>query len=555
MTEEERLSRQLEKATQEIAYLKRILTRMEKRLLRQEKLDDMNRHQTRWAMQQLERSRELAEQASQAKTDFLANMSHEIRTPLNIVLGMGELLAGTELEENQTQYLESLRLAGEHLLRLINDILEFSRIESGTVEVLSAPFNIKELLDEVGTIGNHLAREKRIDFSVEYDQLLEINRLGDVRKIKQVLINLLGNAVKYTDSGSVSLKVESFDARGEWLAFSVSDTGIGIPDDQQILIFDRFTQIEQGRLKKTGGVGLGLAISKRLVVAMGGDIRIVSEVNRGSTFRVELHLPFTEELPRETQIAGNDEYREEELPPLRVLVVDDIYLNFEVIKNFLNDLPVTVCYAENGRQAQKAFLDGGYDIVLMDLRMPVMGGGEATSNIRRLETKLGAKPTPIIAMTAHAFIEQENDYLEKGFDGVLIKPFSKQDLINRLKQYMPKYGASIENQNEQQPDTGISESLVALIPQVLDSIETEIKTIKIAIYENDQETVARTSHTVKGLAGFYGFDRLCGLLEHLEDSVNKREFRTANALAEALGSHTNELRRKRLYQKKNDLAN
>ncbi|MBT8329019.1 MAG: response regulator [Desulfofustis sp.] len=557
MTKEERLSQHLEKAELENAYLKRIISRMEKRLLRQEKLDDMNRHQTRWAMQQLERSRELAEQASQAKTDFLANMSHEIRTPLNIVLGMGELLSGTELDENQAQYLESLRLSGEHLLRLINDILEFSRIESGIVEVLNTPFNIKELLDEVETMGNLLAQDKGIDFSLHSDRLRGINRIGDARKIRQVLFNLLGNAVKYTDIGGISLAVESFDDKGEWLAFIVSDTGIGIPEDKQALIFERFTQIEQGRLKKTGGVGLGLAISKRLVVAMGGVIKIDSEVNRGSTFRVELKLPLTDKLPLKIEIDGDAESGEEELPPLRVLVVDDIYLNFEVIKNYLKDLPVTVCYAENGRQAQKAFLDDGYDIVLMDLRMPVMGGLEATAHIRRLEKRLGAAPTPIIAMTAHAFIEQENDYLQKGFDEVLIKPFSKHDLINRLKQYAPKNVAGIESEEkpqDQQKHTGVSDSLAALIPQVLDSISTEINTIKKALYENDQETVAKTGHAVKGLAGFYGFDRLSRLLEHLEDSVKKREFRTAYALADALANHVNELRRKRVYPKV-DLAN
>ncbi|MBT8345582.1 MAG: response regulator [Desulfofustis sp.] len=547
----------MEKAELENAYLKRIISRMEKRLLRQEKLDDMNRHQTRWAMQQLERSRELAEQASQAKTDFLANMSHEIRTPLNIVLGMGELLSGTELDENQAQYLESLRLSGEHLLRLINDILEFSRIESGIVEVLNTPFNIKELLDEVETMGNLQAQDKGIDFSLHSDRLRGINRIGDARKIRQVLFNLLGNAVKYTDIGGISLAVESFDDKGEWLAFIVSDTGIGIPEDKQALIFERFTQIEQGRLKKTGGVGLGLAISKRLVVAMGGVIKIDSEVNRGSTFRVELKLPLTDKLPLKIEIDGDAESGDEELPPLRVLVVDDIYLNFEVIKNYLNDLPVTVCYAENGRQAQKAFLDDGYDIVLMDLRMPVMGGLEATAHIRRLEKRLGAAPTPIIAMTAHAFIEQENDYLQKGFDEVLIKPFSKHDLINRLKQYAPKNVAGIESEEkpqDQQKHTGVSDSLAALIPQVLDSISTEINTIKKALYENDQETVAKTGHAVKGLAGFYGFDRLSRLLEHLEDSVKKREFRTAYALADALASHVNELRRNRVYPKA-DLAN
>ena len=212
MSESNRLKKQLEAAELEINYLKRRISQMEKRLLRQEKLDDMNRHQTKWAMQQLEQARKLAEQASQAKTDFLATMSHEIRTPLNIVLGMGELLANTGLDQNQSQYLQSLRFSGEHLLKLINDILEFSRIESGSVEVLQAPFDIKELLTGVEAMGTHLALEKGVKFSLNYDQSAEINRLGDYRKIKQVLINLVGNAVKYTDSGLVRLSAESSGA-------------------------------------------------------------------------------------------------------------------------------------------------------------------------------------------------------------------------------------------------------------------------------------------------------------------------------------------------------
>lgn len=559
MTEEEKLIQQLEKSELEISYLKRRISRMEKRLLRQEKLDDMNRHQTRWAIQQLEQARVLAEQASKAKTDFLANMSHEIRTPLNIVLGMGELLAGTNLEESQKQYLQSLRLSGEHLLKLINDILEFSRIESGTIEVIKTPFDMKELLVGVEAMGTHLAQEKGIGFSLDYDKSVELDRLGDSRKIRQILINLVGNAVKYTDSGWVRLTVKRLEGGDEEkISFIISDTGVGIPDDKQILIFERFTQIEQGSLKHKGGVGLGLAISKRLVVAMGGQIKIDSEVNRGSTFNVELSLPFAEKAPS-TSLGGSEVGASDQvLPPLKLLVVDDIYLNFEVIRNYLKGLPVDVSYAENGRQAQKVFLDDRYDIVLMDLRMPVMGGIEATAHLRRLETRLEAVPTPIIAMTAHAFVEQENEYLDKGFDEVLIKPFSQQDLVRILTRYAPKKAAKIGQvetaQEPEKPSTSVSEALAALIPKVLDSIDKEIRVIKQALYENDHDKVKQTSHAVKGLAGFYGFGRLSGLLEHLDDSVRQREFRTAYALAEALGSHVNELRQGRPRQT-NDLAN
>ncbi len=559
MSEEQKLIQQLEKAELEISYLKRRISRMEKRLLRQEKLDDMNRHQTRWAMQQLEQARMLAEQASKAKTDFLANMSHEIRTPLNIVLGMGELLAGTHLEESQKQYLQSLRLSGEHLLKLINDILEFSRIESGTIELITSPFDLKELLVGVEAMATHLAQEKAIGFFLDYDTSVDSTRLGDSRKIRQILINLVGNAVKYTDSGRVGLSVKRLaEDDAEKISFIVTDTGVGIPDNMQPLIFTRFTQIEQGSVQHKGGVGLGLAISKRLALAMGGQIHIDSEVNRGSTFTLELSLPLAEKAPYTSEGGGETGTADQVLPPLKLLVVDDIYLNFEVIKNYLKGMPVAVSYAEHGRQAQKAFLDHSPDIVLMDLRMPVMDGIEATAHIRRLETRLETVPTPIIAMTAHAFVEQENTYLEKGFDEVLIKPFSQQDVVRILKRYGPtqvvEIGQAKAAQTPEKSSETASEALAALVPKVLDSINKEIRVIKEALYENDRDKVIQASHAVKGLAGFYGFDRLSGLLEHLDDSVRQREFRTAYALAEALGSHVNELRRGRPRQN-DDLAN
>ena len=558
MTDTEVLKRQLERANQEIGYLKRRISRMEKRLLRQEKLDDMNRHQTKWAMQQLEEARALAEKANQAKTDFLANMSHEIRTPLNIVLGMGELLAGTELADSQKQYLQSLRLSGEHLLKLINDILEFSRIESGCIEAIERSFDLKELLVGVEAMGAHLALEKGIEFSLEYDSSFHINRLGDSRKLRQVLLNLVGNAVKYTDSGGVCLSVAGLeDDNRESVLFSVSDTGIGIAQDKQELIFERFTQLEQGSRKIRSGVGLGLAISQRLAEAMGGLIEIESEIGKGSSFTVQLRLPFSEEdsfNPRHRELVGLPDA----LGPLRILVVDDIYLNFEVIRHYLEDLPVTIKYAENGRRAQKAFVDDSCDIILMDLRMPVMGGIEAVNHIRKLEEKLDIGPTPIIAMTAHAFVEQEDTYLESGFDEVLIKPFTRIDLLAVLKRHSKQVPANAElvgNSDDQHAsvDDG-SGALAALIPRVLDTIAEEIVVIQRALSDNDHAILEKTSHSAKGLAGFYGFTRLSDLLDHLEESASRREYRTARALIVAIGSHVDELRR-RQESSVEDIAN
>jgi len=543
MSERDRLKKQLGSAEREIGYLKRALSRMQKQLARQEKIDDMNRHQTRWAMNKLDEARVQAEQASRAKSDFLANMSHEIRTPLNIVLGMGELLADTDLDSTQKHYLQSLRFSGQHLLKLIDDILEFSRIESGALKVESRPFNLKELLVGIEAIGTHLAVEKGIEFELECEPSMPMNRIGDSRKIKQVLFNLLHNAVKFTDSGTISLSVTDLRGyAGPSLLFIVSDTGIGIPDEKQPHIFDRFSQLEQEDLQTRRGVGLGLAISNRLVNAMGGQINLDSKVGSGSSFMVNLPVPIA------AAEAAEDRHRivvdpVSKLEPMHILVVDDIQLNFEVVQNYLGNFDVTCDYAENGRRAVALFRKHSYDAILMDIRMPVMSGSEAVRRIRRIEKVEKLAPLPIIAMTAQAFVDQESDYTAIGYDEVLIKPFSRQELLAALSRYTRQAGRRKSAVNGRAEVSSGADPLTPLIPRVLESTSAEIEGIRTALKRNDFKKVIEISHAMKGLAGMYGLKELSTLFGYLQKSAEKREQQTTRTLLEALHYRVRELRK------------
>ena len=274
-----------------IAYLERKILRLQESQLRQERLDDINRHLLNNALTELEKAREKSETASRSKTEFLTNMSHEIRTPLNIIMGLGELLEETDLNERQQRFVRNLRGAGRHLLEIIDSILEFSRIERGDVEVVKAPFNLRRLIHNLAGMLETLARKKGLRFKVEWHGEIDQIYLGDKGKIKQVLLNLLGNSIKFTESGEVRLLIKRNEHAGEGLIFQVMDTGIGISDEEKNAIFERFSQARASFSRNQGGVGLGLAIVRILVEAMGGSIVLASGLGKGTVFTV--HLPIT----------------------------------------------------------------------------------------------------------------------------------------------------------------------------------------------------------------------------------------------------------------------
>lgn len=547
----------IRKLDKENRYLKRKLDRLQTQQLRQEKIDEMNRFQAKRANSRLEVARAVAERSNRAKSEFLANMSHEIRTPLNIVLGMAELLDGSKLSAAQKQYLSSLRHSGEHLLKLINNILDFSRIESGSVEIDPEPFHLFRLLRSVEEMGHMLSLKKDIDFTMTIEDGLADGRLGDSAKIKQILINLVNNAVKFTTIGGVHLDVLKV-AEGERVGvrFVVTDSGSGIPKEKQDVIFQRFAQVARDPMQERSGVGLGLAISQRLALAMGGEIDFRSREGKGTTFDVYIPLPLVA-LPADDEQKNLEAQgiQPEQLPPLKILAVDDVGLNLEIIEHFLVNSKVEIDTCNNGREAIRHFSHKKYDLVLMDIRMPVMDGARATRIMRRLERFHQKSAVPIIAMTAHAFREQKKQFLADGFDEIMTKPFSRDTLMRTLLSATRSrptgacqtgnkvLGAVVERYTQQEP---LPQSLADLLPEFLEMVTSSFDTMSRAISERNFSQLGTVCHSMKGVAGMYGFKNLTSLVENIERSATDQNIQSITTLNDSLGYYIAQLKRENL---------
>jgi PAS domain S-box-containing protein len=499
---------------------------------------------------ELQQAKAIAESASRTKSDFLASMSHEIRTPLNAIIGMADLLKETPLTLDQRTYANVFQEAGNSLLLLINDILDLSKMEVDQLVLEETDFDLAEVLENAMSLMNLRAHEKSL--SLEYNLALDVptSLAGDVMRLRQILLNLIGNAIKFTERGEIALWVEHEPGASDpgLLRFSVSDTGIGIPQDKLDAIFESFTQADSSTSRKYGGTGLGLTISKRLVELMGGRIWVESVPEKGTTFYFTVRLQVRAETPvpvREATTQPATHVMAESDRELYVLVADDSIHNRMLLQAYLKSARYVVDIVENGAEAVRKVQDGHYDVVLMDMQMPVMDGYTAARTIREWERSQNLGLLPIIALTAHALSGDRNKCLEAGCTGYLAKPIKKEALLAVIAEHTQDAVRSKE-QDRQAAESTVTvradPEYAELIREFMQAMRSRPDTLAKALLARDYQVIRMLGHQMNGEGGSFGFDAISAFGAVLEKAAFQEDDQMVQKTMEELISYLKRVR-------------
>ncbi|ABQ07251.1 GAF domain-containing hybrid sensor histidine kinase/response regulator [Flavobacterium johnsoniae] len=475
---------------------------------------------------ELLRQKKIAESAVLAKESFLANMSHEIRTPLNAIIGFTELLSGTPLDKQQQAFIQDVQTAGENLLLIVNDILDLSKIESGGLSLEKQPFNLKKSLRHVYDLLK-VKTADGVEFNLFLDAELPDVITGDQGRLNQIMVNLAGNALKFTNEGEVTISVKN---KGETedsytIRFSVKDTGIGIPKEHLESIFERFTQGQEDTTRKFGGTGLGLSIVKELVKLHDSKIQVKSREGAGSEFF------FTTTYKKPANVKENPKLLPvNDLGRLKILLLEDNRLNQKLAQNVIEGFGFEIDIAENGDQGIKLLSENQYDLVLMDLQMPARDGYQTTHYIRsELKNEI-----PIIAMTAHSLADEHHRCLNAGMDGYVPKPFKQHELLEAIKQALKKDRrplipskadlSAIEKTDRIKP--GWKKEVTS---QFIQKAPVELKELQQAVYRKDFRSVLQTAEQLQVWLHLFLLENLSQTLTSIEDQARKKEFTAETA--------------------------
>jgi PAS domain S-box-containing protein len=471
---------------------------------------------------ELQQAKAAAESASRTKSDFLASMSHEIRTPMNAIMGIADLLAKTALTPEQNRFVQIFRRSGDNLLNLINDILDLSKVEASQLDLERTEFSLSDHLEKVMEMVAPRAQEKSLALVCDIAPGVSNDLMGDPTRLRQVLLNLLGNAIKFTQSGSVSLRVEpdANSAVPTALRFTVTDTGIGIADDKLDRVFERFTQADSSTTRRFGGSGLGLTISRRLVELMGGRIWVESEVDEGSVFAFA--VPFEVSTAAMRPVAAPvGTGPEAPLPALRILMAEDSPDNCTIALAYLEDTPYVVDVAETGVLACEMFKAGRYDLVLMDRQMPAMDGLTATRTIRAWEKANDRAPTPIIALTASALKGDRESCLAAGCTAYLTKPIKQAVLLQAIKDHSAVKTPAVQEPGvPEAPVSRAAQRLAERTPAYLENCRLNVVAMLAALDCGDFQVVTILGHNMRGSGGSFGFQMITDIGAGLEQAAD-----------------------------------